>query len=133
MNRKFKTLLVTILTVTLSCSLLAGCGSDSQDGENGKVKLELFSNKSENKNILQSMVKEFEKKNPNIEITINDPPKASTVLKTRLTKNDMPDILSIGGDSTYSDLVKADALEDLSNDSFNSKVQNHMLKCLTSL
>lgn len=131
MNKKIKTLLATALALTLSCSLLVGCGSSS--GSDSKVKLEVFSNKSENKSILESMIKEFEKKNPNITITLTDPPKAGTVLKTRLTKNDMPDVLSIGGDSTYSDLVKANALEDLSNESFSKEVQKPYIDMLNQL
>lgn len=131
MNKKIKTLLATALTLTLTCSVLVGCGNGS--GSDNTINLEVFSNKSENKNILQNMINQFEKKNPNIKITLTDPPKAGTVLKTRLTKNDMPDILSIGGDSTYSDLVKANALEDLSNESFSKEVQKPYIDMLNQL
>jgi raffinose/stachyose/melibiose transport system substrate-binding protein len=110
-----------VLTLALGSSLLVGCSSSSKD--DGKVKLEVFSSKVENKTLYQKMIADFQTKNPNIQIVLNAPPDAGTVLKTRLTKNDMPDILSMGGDNLYGELASNGILLDLSAESFMSNIQ----------
>lgn len=130
MNRKLKLLLTIAVTTVIGTSLLTGCGSKTDTVENGKVKLELFSTKPENKTILESLVNEFQEKNPNIEISINAPANAGTVLKTRLAKNDMPDLIALGADSTYGALVDGNALVDLTNDSVINNIQKPYLDML---
>ena len=50
MNKKSKSLVSLMLTLALGSSLLVGCSSsDSSSNTGGKVKLEVFSNKPENK------------------------------------------------------------------------------------
>ncbi|NOV58229.1 hypothetical protein [Clostridium beijerinckii] len=73
MNKKLKLLMSITISAVIGTSLLAGCGSKGGSTENGKVKLELFSTKAENKTILQSLANEFQEKNPDIEISINSP------------------------------------------------------------
>ena len=121
MNKKSKSLLSMVLTVALGSSLLAGCSSKPSD--DGKVELEVFSNKSENKALYEKMIADFQTKNPNIKIVLNAPPDSGTVLKTRLTKNDMPDVLSMGGDGLYGELATNGILLDLSDESFMSNIQ----------
>ncbi|MBU3216355.1 extracellular solute-binding protein [Clostridium estertheticum] len=134
MIKNSKTLLSIVLAIALGSSLLAGCSSsDSSSSTNGKVKLELFSTKTENKDIYQKMVSDFQVKNPNIQIVLNVPPDAGTVLKTRLTKNDMPDILSMGGDNLYGELATNGVLLDLSKESFMSNIQTAYIKQMNDL
>lgn len=132
MNKKLKLFTSIAVSAVLGATLLMGCGSKTEttEDDNGKVKLELFSTKPENKAILQSLIDEFQQKNPDIEIKINAPADAGTVLKTRLAKNDMPDLLSMGGDSTYGQLVDSDVLLDLTNDSVTSNIQSAYLNML---
>jgi len=92
--------------------------------------LELFSTKSENKNILQSIIDDFHAQNPDITITITCPQDAGTVLKTRLTKNDIPDIVAMGGDATFKELQGADVLEDLSFEPYAASVQDSYKKMI---
>ena len=47
--------------------------------------------------------------------TIESPNEAMTVLKTRLIKEDYPDIVGIGGDINYSDFLDAGLFEDISD------------------
>lgn len=134
MNKKSKTLLSLALTVALGSSLFVGCSSSqSSSSTGGKVKLEVFSNKTENKTIYQNMIKDFEAKNPNIQIVLNAPPDAGTVLKTRLTKNDMPDVLSMGGDNLYGELATNGVLLDLSKESFMKNIQPAYIKQMSDL
>ena len=72
------------------------------------------------------MIQEFEEENPTIKIKLDAPPEAETVLKTRLTKNDMPDIMSIGGNSTYGELGRAGVLYDFSDAEVLKTFNHHM-------
>lgn len=134
------------LTVAMTGSLLVGCGSagtessagasagSSESGhsgnENAKVELELFSTKTENADILQQMIDGFMEKNPDIKITLTSESDAATVLKTRLTKNDVPELIAMGGDSNYTELQSAGVLLDLSGEDFISEVQSAYLEML---
>lgn len=125
--------LVSLLTVcAMTASLLVGCGNGtdvSSPGDSGtdasnssassegeKVELELFSTKTENMQTLQSLVDKFASQHENISIEITAPADAGTVLKTRMTKNDLPDIIACGGDATYTELQSAGMLLDLSDE-----------------
>lgn len=124
---KFKKIAGLTATAILGASLLAGCGG-GDEASDGKVKLELFSNKSESINTYKDMIKKFESENPDIDIELNAPPEAETVLKSRLTKNDMPDIMSIGGNATYGELARAGVLKDFSDNEVVDKIQPAYLK-----
>jgi raffinose/stachyose/melibiose transport system substrate-binding protein len=97
--------LVSSLVMSFTtAALLVGC-SDSSTSEN-IVELELFSNKAENIATYESMIDQFEKDNPTIRIHLYAPPDAETLLRTRLVKNDMPDILAIAGNALYREISK---------------------------
>ena len=117
----FKKATLGFMGIALGASLLAGCSSG--DNEDGKVTLQLFSNKSENINTYKGFIEEFEKENPEINIKLDAPPEAETVLKTLLTKNDMPDLMAIGGNSTYGELAEAGVLTDFSDSELLKTVQ----------
>lgn len=120
-----------LMSVTLSASLLAGCSSNKE--EDGKVTLQLFSNKSENIQTYKGLIKEFEAENPNIKIKLDAPPEAETVLKTRLTKNDLPDLMAIGGNATYGELARAGVLNDFSDSELVKKVQPSYMDMISRL
>ncbi|MFX3616809.1 MAG: ABC transporter substrate-binding protein [Sporolactobacillus sp.] len=129
--KKISKLFSGILVAFLIMASLAGCGSSSASG---KQKIEIFSTKNaENTDILESMAKKFEKTHKNAQIEIVSPSDAGTVLKTRLTKNDIPDVLAMGGDATFMELQKAGVLEDLSNQSYVKTVQPAYKGMITSL
>lgn len=118
-----KKLFSIVLTGIVATSLFVGCSSTTKSGDGGKVTLELVSNKSESKTTLQKFIDEFQKENPNIQIKLNVPPEMATVIKTRLTKNDLPDMIATGGEATYGELARAGALLDVTNDPMLDKVQ----------
>ncbi|ALC91443.1 ABC transporter substrate-binding protein [Bacillus sp. FJAT-18017] len=111
------------MSVALGATILAGCSSGDGASSDGKVTLELFSNKVENINTYKGFIKEFEEQNPDIKIKLDAPPEAETVLKTRLTKNDLPDLMAIGGNATYGELGRAGVLEDFSDSELLKTVQ----------
>lgn len=117
----FKKMTAGVMALTMGASLLAGCSSGGAD--DGKVTLELFSNKVESIDTYKGLIKEFEAQNPDIKIKLDAPPEAETVLKTRLTKNDLPDIMSIAGNATYGELGRVGVLKDFSGTDLAKTVQ----------
>jgi len=92
------------------------------------VEIELFSTKTENADIMQKLVADFMAENPDIVVTFTSEADAGTVLKTRLTKNDIPNVIAMGGDSTYTELQGAGVLLDLSGDALVQNVQEAYLE-----
>lgn len=108
-----------VLAIGFSLLLLSGCSSkESTD----KVTIEVFNNKSENQQIMKTFIAEYEEKNPNVHVVFSSPPDAGTVLRTRLVKNDIPNIISYGGDITYTELANVGMLEDLSKEDFAGNI-----------
>ena len=56
------------------------------------------------------------------------PADAGTVLKTRMAKNDMPDIIAMGGNNEYTDVQSAGMLLDLSGENFVGNLQESYLQ-----
>ncbi|KIL46709.1 family 1 extracellular solute-binding protein [Jeotgalibacillus alimentarius] len=119
-----------LVTAGTAAAILAGCGGGNDDGS---VTLELFSNKSESIDTYQALIDQFEEENPDINVELEAPPEAETVLRTRLTKNDMPDILSIGGNATYGEFAREGVLRDLSDTDLLSQVQSSYVDMLGQL
>lgn len=115
-----KSLLVT--TLLTSGVLLAACGG-GEAANDDQVTLELFSNKAESVETYNNLITKFEEGHPDINIELEAPPEAETVLKTRLTKNDLPDIMSIGGNATYGELGRAGVLMDFTDEKAIENIQ----------
>ncbi|WP_423188970.1 ABC transporter substrate-binding protein [Alkalibacterium sp. f15] len=105
--------------------ILGACANDSDGGGDSSevVTLELFSNKAENVETYERLIEQFEEQHENIKIQLESPPEAETVLRTRLTRNDMPDIMSIGGNATYGELGKEGVLYDFTDEESMSNIQ----------
>ncbi|MEG7335967.1 ABC transporter substrate-binding protein [Bacillus sp. 0102A] len=120
-----------VASCLLGAFLLSGCGeSTSSDGE---VNLELFSNKPENISIYNKLIEKFEQQHPDINVELYAPPSAETVLRTRLVKEDMPDILSIAGSALYGELADAGMLKDYSGTEMLEIVQPSYVDMINQL
>lgn len=108
-----------------------GCGSDTS--EEGIVDLEFFSNKTENISTYESLIEKFEEEHSNIRINLYSPPDAETILRTRLVKDDMPDILAIAGSSLYGELVDAGMLHNYEDNPVLEDIQSVYLDMLRDL
>ena len=102
--------LVTALTLSL---LLGGCGN----GENaeGNVVIELVHYKPEAVDAFEALEEKFNAEHDDIELVIDSPNDAMTILKTRFIREDNPDIIGIGGDINYSNFLDAEMLMDISD------------------
>ena len=127
-----KRIITTIITSALMTTFFTGCSNNESKNE-GTTEIMFFSNKIEAVGTYNKLVEKFEAENPNIKVTISAPPDATTVLKTKLVKGDVPDIISMSADRSYADFVDANILEDLDGlvdiDKINP-VYNEMMKDL---
>ncbi|MFY0760498.1 extracellular solute-binding protein [Metabacillus dongyingensis] len=117
--------------MVLGAAILAGCSSGEE--ADGKVTLNLFSNKSENINTYKGLIEEFEAENPDIRIKFDSPPEAETVLRTKLIKNDIPDVMLIAGNATYGELGRAGVLEDFADTELIDSIQPSYLDMIDRL
>ena len=112
--KKRKAMLSTLLVgVLLASTALQGCGA-KQDNS-GKVEIELLQYKPEATKFFDKIAEEFNSTHDDIHLTISSPNDAMTILKTRLIREDYPDIIGIGGDMNYSYFVDSDILADVSD------------------
>lgn len=84
--------------------MLTACSSN---GASDQVQLEFFQNKPEAKESFDKLIEKFNKEQSAIKVTQVNPPDAETVLKTRLVKNDVPDIMALGATDTFSVLSQS--------------------------
>ena len=74
---------------------LSGCGAGEDDG---KVTIEIVQYKPEAATYFDTVEERFNSTHDDIELIIDSPNDAMTILKTRFIREDYPDIIGIGGD-----------------------------------
>lgn len=137
---KGKKLTALGLAAVMSLGLLAGCSGGSAESTaetkktaDGKTEIELLSTKAENKDTLQKLVDSYNESQDKVVIKLTQPADAGTVLKTRMTKNDLPDMVSMGGDFNYAELQSAGVLADLSGEAFLDNINESYMEMLYAL
>lgn len=103
---------VCMAVTAVSPFLLSGCGEAE---ESGKTVIEMLQYKQEAVDIFEKLEEEFNASHDDIELRIDSPNDATTILKTRLIREEYPDIIGIGGDITYSNFLDADLFMDISD------------------
>lgn len=91
---------------------LGGCSTGKTDG---KIRVELVQYKPEAVNTFEALEEKFNATHDDIELVINSPNDAHTILKTRFIRNDSPDMIGVGGDINYSNFLDADILMEISD------------------
>lgn len=112
-RRNKKTASLLIMASMLTALGLQGC--QSQESGSGKTEIELVQYKQEAVAVFEELEKEFNATHDDIHLTIESPNEAMTILKTRFVREDIPDIIGIGGDINYSYFLDADMLADISD------------------
>jgi raffinose/stachyose/melibiose transport system substrate-binding protein len=143
MKKQLASLFLSLLAV----SLVTGCSkqadpaatassvtSTAKPADAGKtVKIEFFQNKTEAKASFDKLIQKFKAANPTIDVVQSNPPDAETILKTRISKKDVPDVMGLGANDTYSTLAKAGVFVDFANDPKLTTVQPAYLEMLHGL
>ena len=118
MTKKGLTKYLSIGAVTTAALFLAACSNQKSttSAKNSKTEITMWHamNGAQQKTLKQ-LTNKFEKENPNIHIQMDSPSDAMTILKTRLVKENPPDIAILGGERSYADFVDADTIVDISD------------------
>jgi raffinose/stachyose/melibiose transport system substrate-binding protein len=123
MKKKTGFVLCFVLTILVSTSFI--------NAQASKTKLEFYQKKREAVEVFDKLIAKFEKENPGIEIVQNF--NQETVLKARMVKNDLPDIISMDGNVVYSELAGSGMLYDFTKASLLKKVQKPYIDVLKEL
>ncbi|AYW50278.1 putative sugar ABC transporter sugar-binding protein [Tetragenococcus halophilus subsp. halophilus] len=121
-----------MLLILLFFTILTGCGSEESQAD-GKVELTFFSDKSENIDILQEIVNDFEDEYPDISIDLQSPPEAQTVLRTQLVRDNIPDVMALGGNAVFGEFAEGDVFADVTDEEFMKDIQPVYLDMLRLL
>ena len=90
MKRRGKAALCLGMTGVMAVgTMLSGCGKEQT---NGKVKIEVVQYKPEAVDVFEELEKKFNETHDNIELVIDSPNDAMTILKTRFIREDYPDM-----------------------------------------
>ena len=114
MNGKAAKTIAAMSAIGLLVTGVAGCGGgSSNESSDGKIHIQFFQNKPESVDITNELIKDFEAENPNITVEQQNASDSLTVLKSRMAKNDIPDVVSVNS-SNYNDIAQAGILADQS-------------------
>lgn len=125
-----KTKLLSFLAsgvMLLSCAAAGGCADD------GKITIRLLQYKPEAVSVFEAFEKGFNETHDDIRLIIESPNDAMTVLKTRLIRENPPDIVGIGGDINYSDFLDSGLFADISDFSGVSSIKPEYIEILEEL
>lgn len=121
------------LISVMSVGLFSGCGAketaSNSTTSNGKVEIEFFQQKPEAVDTYNEIIAKFEKQNPNIKVVQNNVPDPGTVLQTRMSSGDIPDVFSAYPEAAeFKEEVKQGYMLDLTGqkalDNVNSNILN---------
>lgn len=113
MYRKGKKMISLLLVLTMTAAmLLTGCRNEA---DNGKTVITMLQYKPEAVKIFEELEERFNESHDDIELKIESPNDAMTVLKTRFIREDVPDIIGIGGDVNFSNFLDAEMIMDISD------------------
>lgn len=117
-----------ILACLLLVSLLSACGGDSTNS--GRVQIEFFQNKPEAKASFDALIEKFNSSQEDIQVIQVNPPDAETVLKTRVVKDDIPDLIGMGATDTYSLLAQSGIFKDMTDSPLLANVDENYVQML---
>ena len=128
-----KKLVTVLLMITVLTGMVAATGCGNSSGKDGKIHINLVQYKPEAVKAFEKMEEEFNATHDDIVLEIESPNDAMTVLKTRFIKEDVPDIIGIGGDVNFSSFIDSDMLMDISDFEGISDIKPAYLKIAKNL
>ena len=111
-NKAAAIALLAGLGTVMAAGLSACNGNKTADG---KTVIEVVQYKPEAVKAFEALEERFNATHDDIELKIDSPNDAMTILKTRFIREDYPDIIGIGGDINYSNFLDSDMLMDISD------------------
>jgi raffinose/stachyose/melibiose transport system substrate-binding protein len=100
-------------SVVVGALLLSGCTVQS---DRNIVTLDFFQFKGEALEDFTQIIADFEAENPDIKVVQNQVADADTAIRTRLVKNDVPDVITLNGNGGLGQLMRAGVFHDFTGD-----------------
>lgn len=119
------------LCMLMAAMMLLSLGAFAQAED--VVELELVFHKSESAAIdaIQAVIDAFNEANPDIHVTMNQPPEAATVIQTRAQTNEMPDMFACVTNNMFELMFEDGLIMDLTGQPFLENVQESTLELST--
>lgn len=112
-RKKIAAVGLSMAAIMAAAGVMSGCSLGS--GDNGKIQIEMIQYKMEAVGVFEELEEKFNATHDDIELKIDSPNDATTIMKTRFIREDYPDIIGIGGDMNYSNFLDAGLLMDISD------------------
>jgi raffinose/stachyose/melibiose transport system substrate-binding protein len=109
--------------------VLAACTADADQ----PTELVFFQFKTEAVDYFEELADRFEAENPDIRVVVDTVPNADTALRTRLVKEDVPDVLTLNANGTFGELASAGIFEDFADDPILDDVNEDYIDILRDL
>jgi raffinose/stachyose/melibiose transport system substrate-binding protein len=121
--------LATVGALSIAAALLPACAGD----DDGRVELEFFQFKPEAVETFNGLIADFEAEHPNIDVVQNHVPNADTAFRTRLVRNDIPDVITLNAGATWAEMAPAGVFYDFSGHPILGDVNPAILDILNAL
>jgi raffinose/stachyose/melibiose transport system substrate-binding protein len=82
----------------------------------GRTTITFFQFKPEAVQYFEDLAAQFEAENPDVRVVVDNVPDPETALRTRLVKEDVPDVLTLNANGTFGELASAGIFKDFSNE-----------------
>jgi raffinose/stachyose/melibiose transport system substrate-binding protein len=112
----------------LVASLMSACS-----GGDSRTVLTFFQFKPEAQSYFVDLARQFEEANPDIRVVVTTPADPETALRTRLVKNDVPDVMTLNANGTFGEFASAAIFRDFSDDPVLSDVKPQYLDVIGDL
>lgn len=116
-----------LVALVLTASLGACAPAD------GRTTITFFQFKPEAVTYFEGLADQFEEENPDIRVLVQNVPDPETALRTRLVKNDVPDVLTLNGNGTFGELASAGIFTDFADQPVVDDVKPGYIEVLQSL
>ena len=118
-----------LVALMLVAPLLSACSG----GANGRTVITFFQFKPEAQAYFQDLAQQFEEANPNVRVVVDNPADPETALRTRLVKNDVPDVMTLNANGTFGEFASAKIFRDFQDDPSLDGVNPAYLKVIGAL
>lgn len=122
-----------VIGLIFSAAALSACSDSSDVTADGKTLVTIVSYKQEALSAMQAIQDKFNETHDDIELRIDSPNEAVTIIRTMLIRDNPPDIIAIGGDMTYANFLEADLFVDISDVAATSEVKPVYMEMLDAL
>ncbi len=116
-----------LVLVLLAGAALAGCSGDN------RTTITFFQFKAEAQQYFQDLAAQFERANPDIRVVVDNPADPETALRTRLVKNDVPDVMTLNANGTFGEFASARIFRDFRADPVLADVNPAYLSVIGNL